>query len=152
MAENKWWGYIHVDGSVHAKRYYEPLDIEEAERSPFCKKIYGPFEVELRSQAIEMVKDLYRLDILHNNLIGEGYHNLKVIPGLGICGLRRFIYTTAIVVGIDGTGYKGRYCYPNDKVLGCLIAFETWNGKDLPKGDWIKYKGEGGEFLNPNMP
>jgi hypothetical protein len=53
--ENLWWGYIHVRGTVQAKRYYDPLDLQEARESPFCQKVIGPFEAENREQALKTV-------------------------------------------------------------------------------------------------
>ena len=39
-----WWGYRHVNGTFHTKRYFGPEDIAEANESHFCEQIYGPFE------------------------------------------------------------------------------------------------------------
>jgi len=60
MEENKnqWWGYLHTSGTYQAKRYFEPLDIEEAEESPFCKKVVGPFDASNRDEALNIVKTL----------------------------------------------------------------------------------------------
>ena len=41
--ELMWWGYQHTDTTVHLKRYFEPLDIQEARESPFCATVVGPF-------------------------------------------------------------------------------------------------------------
>lgn len=80
----------------------------------------------------------------------EGYSQLREIEGLGICGIYPFMYTTAIVVGIDEYGYKYRYCYPKEYTLECLIALKVWDGKGDPQGRWIKQKGIGGDRRNPN--
>lgn len=46
-----------------------------------------------------------------------GYDELRTIGDV-ICGIRRFNYTTAIVVGLDEVGYERRYCYEHkDDVL-----------------------------------
>lgn len=37
-----WWGYIHVDGSLHAKRYFDDACISEAAESPFVDTIFTP--------------------------------------------------------------------------------------------------------------
>lgn len=52
-----WWGYKHTSGTYQAKRYFEPLDIEEANSSPFCEIVVGPFEAESRDEALEIVKE-----------------------------------------------------------------------------------------------
>ncbi len=40
----KWWGYRHVNGSVHTKRYFSQEDLDEAHESSFCEEVHGPFE------------------------------------------------------------------------------------------------------------
>jgi hypothetical protein len=53
-----WWGYKHVSGTLQAKRYFEPLDIIEAQESPFCAKVVGPFPAKNRDEALEIVEKL----------------------------------------------------------------------------------------------
>lgn len=55
---NLWWGYRHVSGTLQAKRYFKPLDIEEARESPFVKQVIGPFEAYDRDDAIHVVAEL----------------------------------------------------------------------------------------------
>jgi len=57
MEKFKWWGYRHVDGSIHAKRYFDALDIEEARESPFVDTCYGPFLCDNREQALSIVRE-----------------------------------------------------------------------------------------------
>lgn len=56
--KQQWWGYLHTEGTHQAKRYFEPLDIQEANESPFCAKVVGPFMAANRDEAIETVKRL----------------------------------------------------------------------------------------------
>lgn len=59
--ENKkimWWGYRHTNGNLQAKRYFEPLDIQEAQDSPFCERVSEPFEANSREEALEKLKEL----------------------------------------------------------------------------------------------
>jgi hypothetical protein len=51
-----WWGYKHVDDSIHVKRYFDPRDIEEAKESPFVFSVHGPWEVASRNEAIEQLR------------------------------------------------------------------------------------------------
>lgn len=51
----KWFGYMYSDGNLQAKRYFEPLDIREAEESPFVMGVCGPFEANGRDEALKMV-------------------------------------------------------------------------------------------------
>jgi hypothetical protein len=79
----------------------------------------------------------------------EGYYNIKEIPERGICGLRDFIFTCGLVIGMDEGGYFGRYCYRTKQEA--IDAIESWDGQGDPPGDWVKYKGNGGERSNPNI-
>jgi len=36
---NKWWGYIHENGTLHVKRFFGAEDIWEAEASPFVRSV-----------------------------------------------------------------------------------------------------------------
>jgi len=55
---NLWWGYIHTNGSIQVKRYFEPLDLQEARESPFVQSAYGPWECEGRDDAINKIKSI----------------------------------------------------------------------------------------------
>lgn len=81
----------------------------------------------------------------------QGYYNLREIPGKGLCGLHEFIFTIGLCVGLEQYGYEGRYCYPKQLIMESVIAIELWDGTEDPIGDWVKYKGEGGERLNPKL-
>jgi hypothetical protein len=52
---NKWWGYLHTDGSIHAKRYFDPQDIYEARESSFVAQIHGPFDAESSGDAASIL-------------------------------------------------------------------------------------------------
>lgn len=56
--ENLWWGYKHISGTYQAKRYFDPLDIKEANESPFCEQAVGPFNATDREDALIKVKEL----------------------------------------------------------------------------------------------
>jgi len=53
---------VSTDYDTSDKLYFEPLDIEEALQSPFCKKVVGPFEASDRDEAIDIVKKLTSKD------------------------------------------------------------------------------------------
>lgn len=53
-----WWGYLHTSGTLQAKPYFGPLDIQEANESPFCKKVVGPFNANGRDEALLIVETL----------------------------------------------------------------------------------------------
>lgn len=50
-----WYGYLHIDGSVHTKRYFGQEDIQECSESDFVECVYGPFECDSRDEAVEIV-------------------------------------------------------------------------------------------------
>jgi len=81
-------------------------------------------------------------------LKSEGYYEIKEINSKGICGLMDFMFTTGLVIGMDRMGYFGRYCYKTRQEA--LNALNSWDGSGDPPGNWIKYKGSGGERENPN--
>jgi hypothetical protein len=76
-------------------------------------------------------------------LADEGYKHMKEVPGRGVCGVMKFMFTYGLVYGIDMMGYKGRWCFGSE--LEAVYALEIWTGAGDPKGRWIKFKGEGGE-------
>ena len=55
---NKWWGYVHVNGSLQAKRYFDKRDIEEALESDFVATVCGPFLAVDRDDALKKIKEL----------------------------------------------------------------------------------------------
>lgn len=58
MQKFEWWGYLHVHGSVHVKRYFGKDDIIEANESPFCKKVVGPIMASDREDASKQIIEL----------------------------------------------------------------------------------------------
>ena len=56
--KQSWWGYKHTNGNFQAKRFLSPLDIREAQESPFCDVVVGPFEAEDRDQALSIVENM----------------------------------------------------------------------------------------------
>ena len=53
--ENLWWGYLHTNGHLQAKRYFSREDLDEAGERPFVEKYFGPFEAKDRDQALEIL-------------------------------------------------------------------------------------------------
>lgn len=81
---------------------------------------------------------------MQENLMGwlttQGYHPLREIPGKGVCGLHRLIFTCGLFVNITWeVNATGRYCYEN--LQDALYALYHWDGLGYPPGNWIKYKG-----------
>lgn len=76
-----------------------------------------------------------------------GYSDVTVRHSRGICGIYRYMYTGGLVVGMDITGHRGRYCYPS--MNEAREALAAWSGEGDPGGAWIKYKGAFEERLGP---
>lgn len=52
---NKWWGYLHRNGSIKAWRY-QPGSISEAKRTPAIKKVSTLFNAQDRDEALREVR------------------------------------------------------------------------------------------------
>lgn len=52
----RWWAYLHTNGTVQLKRYYDPFDLVEAKESPFVQKVYGPFTAGSHHEAAEVAR------------------------------------------------------------------------------------------------
>ena len=55
----------------------------------------------------------------------EDYTDFKGING-PLCALRRSMFTTGLVVGLDRVGYDGRYCYESHS--DAVSALKDWDG------------------------
>lgn len=67
-----------------------------------------------------------------------GYFELKTMGDGTVCGLHHQLFTCALVVGLNETGYQRRYCY--ERARDALSALHGWNGTGDPSGPWIKEK------------
>ena len=56
MTTNLWWGYLHTNGSLQVKRFFDQRDISEANESGFVDQSCGPFEATGRTEALEIVE------------------------------------------------------------------------------------------------
>lgn len=52
-----WWGYRHVNGVFHVKRFFDDKDIREANESDFCYAVVGPFEAQDRNEALVITEE-----------------------------------------------------------------------------------------------
>lgn len=66
----KWWGYLHTNGELKLKRYFDNSCIEDAKEgmygAGFVTDYYGPFEAEDSSRAYEILKFNILLKINNN--------------------------------------------------------------------------------------
>lgn len=54
--KNEWWGYVHIDGSHHVKRFFNYGDLEEAQESPFVLRVSKAFLAANREEALEILE------------------------------------------------------------------------------------------------
>lgn len=71
---------------------------------------------------------------------------LRIIAGK-VCRLKRYLFTCAIEVGVNGTVHERRYCY--EHLQDARAAMAAWDGQGHPPGPWIKCKSGSQEILNP---
>lgn len=83
-----------------------------------------------------------------NELLQEGYLYPRQLPDGRWIGLLQMLYTTGLFVELDAVGYAGRYCF--ELYSEALFSLIQWNGEGDPPGNWIKWKGRGGDRHNPN--
>lgn len=82
-------------------------------------------------------------------LLDNGYTHVDLRGSAGLCGLHDYLFTCAIVTGLDRFGYFGRYCYESrDEALRAHLA---WDGLGDPGGNWLKFKSPVGERLGPGV-
>lgn len=86
--------------------------------------------------------------VLTNTLTGDGFTDLRRLMGQ-TCAVKKFNFTTALVVGLDGLSYQRRYCYEHR--ADAQTALQAWDGRGHPSGPWIKCKGAGIDLLNPDF-
>jgi hypothetical protein len=52
---NSWWGYLHENGTVNAKRFFSQGDLDEASESPFVVHIVERFYAKNRDYALGVI-------------------------------------------------------------------------------------------------
>lgn len=90
---------------------------------------------------------------LEKYLEDVGYSDLRVIPTDQLCGLKKFAFTSGLMVGLNKISYERRYCYEFES--DARAALNLWDGVGHPAGPWIKckgrYKGFPIDLLNPEI-
>lgn len=79
---------------------------------------------------VSCLNEVNRDEIIMKMCADLGYARLRVVPGRGVCGILRFIYTVGVCYGLDETGYAGRYCFDTAQNAGLFL--QDWNGETLP--------------------
>lgn len=76
MDGHKWWGYLHTNGGVQVKRYFDNGDLVEAKKSPFVEKVCGPFMANDRDEAIKTASTQLGLYEVRNEEIEKELHRI----------------------------------------------------------------------------
>jgi hypothetical protein len=86
--------------------------------------------------------------VTHNEIIALGYHSPRLLPSGEWAALYKFIFTVGLVVGLNESGYRTRFCYQCH--ADAFSALAVWDGSGDPPGKWIKQKGEV-DRINPRF-
>lgn len=76
----------------------------------------------------EEVKKVEKLDAEHVKYYTDMGYGMPIRLDGELVALGPFLYTVGIMVGMDETGYKHRFCYPNEDAA--MLAFLAWIGSD----------------------
>lgn len=72
--------------------------------------------------------------------VAESYRILGQLPDGRICAINRLLYHWTMLVDLDWTGYRERYCYATFE--GALQAMIEWNDQPEPEG-WHRHPESG---------
>ena len=76
-----WWGYLHVNGVVHAKRFFDNQDLKEAHDSPFVQAVCTPIPCINHEAALTVFHDKFGIREVEED---EPYENPMDIMNVGI--------------------------------------------------------------------
>ena len=69
----------------------------------------------------------------------EGYFNLRILHDGSIIGCYKMLFTTAVCIDMNRTGYGKRYCYPtNALAVECCNKMLTADTPPIPGFTAIK--------------
>lgn len=68
---------------------------------------------------------------LKEMLEGYGYEDVQEVPGVGWCGVGRFIFTCGVCFGMTETGVRGRFCF--DTMANARLFLNEWDGRTYPQ-------------------
>ena len=60
--KNLWWAYLHTEGTIQVKRFFDDEDLKEAAESPFVQRYLRPFEADSRDEALKIAEALFGLE------------------------------------------------------------------------------------------
>ena len=73
MSDLMWYAYLHTNGQLFVKRFFDEHDATDAEQSPFVRRVIGPFPAETREEAEAGARNRFdMLDRLTRGVDGPG--------------------------------------------------------------------------------
>lgn len=105
-------------------------------------------ESSLTPEQRQLPAETNPLYALMEDLADQGYFDFKEVQDHGLCAICQFMFTYGLVTGLDNDSYRGRYCFHTEDEA--IEALRAWDGIGDPSGNWIVYKGKGGQRSNPN--
>ena len=85
------------------------------------------------AQILSLETNFLELAVADQRLVSKlmvyGYQNLRLVNGAW-CGTQRFIYTVGVVMGLDESGYKNRFCFDTEQ--NAALFLKEWDGTTLP--------------------
>lgn len=55
---NKWWGYLHTNGSVQVKPFFgDYQSLLDARDSPYSTRVFQPFPANSREEALAYINE-----------------------------------------------------------------------------------------------
>lgn len=147
-----------TDAIIHDVQFYYRMS-RVVNRYKAQDKELTPYEYSAYISCKNRLFDLYKLTgmnwiticdegLVNDWLVHDSTIAVAYIPGRNVCCLSYMAYTVSIMYNIDDNGYQARYCYHT--LEEAREAFNTWDGKDHPPGNWIKRKGDGRDISNPD--
>ncbi|MDL5034423.1 hypothetical protein QRD43_21145 [Pelomonas sp. APW6] len=93
-----------------------------------------PANLALTPAVVQFVEDL-------------GYAGVCLRTGRGLCGVKSYLHTCAVVFNIGCEEHGGRYCYAS--LAEAFHALNHWSGAGDPPGLWIKLMSRSEERPGP---
>ena len=56
----KWWGYLHINGTVQVKRFFRITDLDDARESDFVLAVTWVFDATDRNDALRQAEEILK--------------------------------------------------------------------------------------------
>ena len=56
----KWWGYLHINGTVQVKRFFRITDLDDARESEFVLAVTWVFDATDREDALRQAEEILK--------------------------------------------------------------------------------------------